>query len=130
MKSILATATAGFVLATSAVHAAEPKSGAELYANHCAACHGAEGEGGGPVAAVMQVTVPNLRTLRMRNRGVFPADAIAAYVDGREIKASHGDRQMPIWGDVFRAEQPAGGDAAVRARIAAIVAFIEALQYR
>ena len=27
-------------------------TGARLYLNHCAACHGADGEGGGPVAVI------------------------------------------------------------------------------
>lgn len=113
--------------------AAEPSPGARLYANHCAACHGASGEGDGPVAAVMQVGVPNLRTLAERNGGKFPAEAVARYIDGRQVPASHGDRQMPIWGDVFSAEanakQGGGGESEVRQRIAAIVAFIAEIQY-
>jgi mono/diheme cytochrome c family protein len=113
------------------VNAAEPPSGAALYANHCAACHGSDGEGGGPVAAVMNISVPNLRSLTMRSRGVFPVDAVTAYIDGREIKAAHGDRQMPIWGDVFSAQrEPADGDAVAHSRIAALVAFIAQLQYQ
>jgi mono/diheme cytochrome c family protein len=107
----------------------EPPLGAQLYANHCGACHGEDGEGGGPVAAVMTITVPNLRTLSRRNDGVFPADAIAAYIDGRETPAAHGDRQMPVWGDVFAAGER-GGEDIVRRRIAAIVEFIAQLQYR
>ena len=104
--------------------------GARLYFNHCAACHGDNGEGTGPVAASMRVTVPNLRTLAARNGGMFPADAVRAYVDGRNIPAAHGDRQMPIWGDVFRGVDQDADDRTVRRRIAAIVDFISLLQYR
>ena len=86
-------------------------------------------EGDGPLAAVMTIAPPNLRTLRMRNAGVFPEEQVAAYVDGRKPVTAHGDRQMPIWGDAF--QRPTGGDDdVVAARIKAIVWFIETLQYR
>ena len=104
-------------------------TGARLYLNHCAACHGEDGEGTGPVAASMRVTVPNLRTLAQRNGGVFSEDAITAYVDGRNTKAAHGDRQMPIWGDVFRGAEQGTAQRTVRRRIAAVVDFVRALQY-
>src|SRR5512138_3968366 len=86
---------------TAAPAGSQEPTGASLYANNCAACHGELGEGDGPVASVMRVSMPNLRTLSMRNDGAFPADAVREYVDGRSIPQSHGDRYMPIWGDVF-----------------------------
>jgi mono/diheme cytochrome c family protein len=119
----------GLILSSGAA-AAEDDLGARLFFNHCAACHGDEGEGGGPVAATMQVTVPNLRTLAARNGGEFPLDAVTAYVDGRQLKPAHGDRQMPIWGDVFRGADQGTANRTVRRRIAAVVEFIAALQYR
>ncbi|HEY9182499.1 MAG TPA: c-type cytochrome [Gammaproteobacteria bacterium] len=114
----------------STAHAADDDLGARLFLNHCAACHGYEAEGGGPVAATMRVSMPNLRTLAQRNNGVFPTDDVTAYVDGREINPAHGDRQMPIWGDVFRGKDQGTAERTVRRRIAAVVEFIEALQYR
>lgn len=118
-------------LLASGAGAQETPSGARLYANHCAACHGEFGEGDGPVAAVMRVTMPNLRTLAMRSGGTFPADAVREYVDGRSIPAAHGDRYMPIWGDVFGwdADGPARGERAEQS-IEAIVEHVRALQYR
>ena len=114
--------------AASSTPAAKPV-GAQLFMNHCAPCHGADGEGGGPAAAAMQTTVPNLRTLARRNGGAFPADAVTAYIDGRELKAAHGDRQMPIWGDVFRGPEQGAAQRTVRERIAALVAFVRGIQY-
>jgi mono/diheme cytochrome c family protein len=111
------------------VFAAED-TGARLYFNHCAACHGEYGEGAGPVAASMRVTMPSLRTLAQRNGGVFPKDSVTAYVDGRATKEAHGDRQMPIWGDVFRGADQATAKRTVRRRIAAVVEFVAMLQYR
>ncbi len=125
----LTLALVGFGLACNFARAEEP-TGAALFAIHCATCHGNEAEGGGPVAAVMAITVPNLRTLAMRNGGSFPADAVAAYIDGREQRAAHGSRTMPVWGDFLQAEDAKDAESSVRLRIAALVAFIERLQYR
>ena len=108
--------------------AGEP-DGAQMFANYCAACHGPVGEGDGSVAATMAIAVPNLRTLARRNGGEFPEDAVAAYIDGRAPRAAHGDRQMPIWGEVFTAQER-GDEPVVAARIKVIVWFIAELQYR
>jgi mono/diheme cytochrome c family protein len=121
--------TAALLFAPQA-YGADEDLGARLFFNNCAACHGENGEGGGPVAATMRVTMPNLRSIAMRNGGVFPADAVTAYVDGRETTAAHGDRQMPIWGDVFRGPEPGASERTVRQRIAAVVELIASMQYR
>src|SRR5687767_8505495 len=102
MRRVAFACAVALALAPSASALAADDTGARLYFNHCAACHGEEGEGTGPVATSMRVTMPNLRTLAQRNGGVFPGDNVTAYIDGRNTRAAHGDRQMPIWGDVFR----------------------------
>ena len=117
-------------LAVGAPASAADDLGPRLYFNHCAACHGDDGEGTGPVAASLRVTVPNLRTLAARNDGMFPADAVRAYVDGRDVPTAHGDRLMPIWGDVFLGADGTADDRTIRRRIAAIVDFISTLQHR
>ena len=105
-------------------------SGEETFATHCASCHGPQGEGDGPAAGAMGVTVPNLRTLSERNGGEFPAEAVASYIDGRSLPASHGDREMPVWGPVFdtTAQLIRGAEAAPQ-RIEAVVNFLRKLQY-
>lgn len=106
-------------------------SGDALFANYCSACHGIVGEGDGPVASVIQVNVPNLRTLAERSGGSFPADQVAAYVDGRNLPVAHGDRQMPIWGNVFRWDEQDSDRAERNAkeRIDSIVDFLSEIQY-
>lgn len=123
-------AVAAALLLTPYANAAEDDLGARLYFNHCAACHGEGGEGGGPVASTLRVTMPNLRSLAMRNGGVFPTEAVAAYIDGREAPAAHGDRQMPVWGDVFRGPEQGTAERTTRRRIAALVELIASIQYR
>ena len=78
---------------------------------------------------VVTVAVPNLRTLAMRNGGVFAEDTVAAYIDGREPRAAHGLRQMPVWGDVFHVVER-GEEDVVAARIKVLVWYIAELQYR
>ena len=130
MRRIALRPAIGIALALATPVFAAEDTGARLYFNHCAACHGDNGEGTGPVASSMRVTVPNLRSLAQRNGGVFPVDAVTAYVDGRSVVAAHGDRQMPIWGDVFRGPEQGTAERTVRRRIAAIVDFISMLQYQ
>lgn len=83
------------------------------------------------MAAAIRINVPNLRTLNQRNGGQFPADAVASYIDGRDLPAAHGDRLMPIWGDVFDATSRLVADGEdARTRIDAVVAYLRELQYR
>ena len=122
-------AAGALLLVAAASRAAEP-TGDQLFAVHCASCHGADGEGGGPAASTIKITPPNLRTLAKRNGGQFPRDAVEAYIDGRKDVEAHGDRLMPVWGDFLQVPSDKGSQELVRRRIAALVDFIERLQYR
>ncbi len=82
-------------------------SGAELYKRFCSSCHGSGGAGDGPVAATLRVMVPDLSRLAQRRGGVFPTASVRRIIDGREVRAAHGARRMPVWGYEFRA---AGAD--------------------
>jgi mono/diheme cytochrome c family protein len=126
MKAPLAIALALFSCASARAEV----SGNELFMTHCASCHGPQGEGDGPVAAVMAITAPNLRTLTERSGGTFPADAVASYIDGRKPRAAHGTRTMPVWGALFPDDDAPARSAAAQQRVAALVAFIRQLQYR
>ncbi len=106
-----------------------PPSGADMFAVHCVSCHGLTGEGDGPVAPVFSVTVPNLRTLSRRAGGTFPREAVASYIDGRDLPAAHGSRIMPVWGDVFDATTALLPEAeSTELRIQAIVDYVRELQ--
>lgn len=82
-------------------------AGADLYQRHCAACHGADGRGGGPVAASLETPPPDLTTLARRSGGRFDESAVMATIDGRRLVAAHGPRDMPVWGAVFESEHAA-----------------------
>jgi len=125
---VAAVLVIGFAVAAGSARA--QTDGATLFARHCASCHGALGEGDGPVATVMQVTVPNLRTLRARSNGTFPREAVMRYIDGRDLPAAHGERLMPVWGDTFAGtgDDADANEAQARAAIAAITDFVAELQ--
>ena len=80
-----------------------PVDGATVFRNSCAACHGLDGRGNGPVAKVMKREVPDLTRLSQRNNGVFPAMHVRTIVllGGDDLLAAHGSKAMPVWGPVF-----------------------------
>ncbi len=104
------------------------EAGRQLFMTYCASCHGATGRGNGPVAAQIRQAIPDLTSFTMRNGGMFPSERVREIIDGRGI-ASHGDREMPVWGAVFAGTRNGGGDT-VRTRIDALVLFLESIQTR
>lgn len=77
--------------------AARAELGREWFALYCAACHGPDARGGGPVAANLRTAPPDLTRIAERH-GRFDREAVGAYVDGREPVEPHGTRDMPVWG--------------------------------
>jgi mono/diheme cytochrome c family protein len=94
-------------------------SGADLYREFCAGCHGASGRGHGPVAPRLKQKVPDLTLLAKRRGGVFPAEEVHRIIDGRSMRRPHGSAEMPIWGWEFYAYE--GEDAARRRRAAELI---------
>jgi mono/diheme cytochrome c family protein len=101
--------------------AGEPpqSTGAELYGEFCASCHGIKGHGDGPVAASFGKAVPDLTGLARRHGGTFPAEEVHGYVDGRSVPRAHGTVQMPVWGREFFGFEP--DDATHRRRVAELI---------
>jgi mono/diheme cytochrome c family protein len=101
-------------------------AGARLFRAHCASCHGTEGRGNGPLALQMRRRPPDLTQFTRRNGGIFPSERIYRIVDGRDV-ASHGDREMPVWGDIFTL---GSSSSAVKDRIDALVRYLAGIQER
>jgi mono/diheme cytochrome c family protein len=80
-------------------------SGAQLFQASCAACHGSDAHGNGPVAEYIAVPVPDLTLIQASNAGKFPAERIYRIIDGQFEQSPHGARHMPIWGYEFFAAQ-------------------------
>jgi len=105
-------------------------SGEELFMRYCAACHGADGRGTGPVARTLNKQVPDLTRLSQRSGGEFPAMAARDAIDGRSMAISHGTRQMPVWGYEFWVEEGADivAERTAREMIDRLVDYVESIQ--
>src|SRR5206468_10659671 len=106
--------------------------GRVLYGRHCAACHGLEGDGHGPVAPMLRRSPTNLRGLGQRYGMPLPVGRIGAFIDGRELVKAHGTREMPVWGERFAPPEPeqTGRPPALEPHIRAIVAYLETIQQK
>jgi hypothetical protein len=58
-------------------------------------------KGDGPISGELKKRPPDLTILAKKNGGVFPLDSVYRIIDGREEIASHGNREMPVWGYRF-----------------------------
>ena len=94
-------------------------SGQETFQRFCAACHGESGQGDGPVAGGLPITVPDLTRLKAIKGDKFPEELLRKIIDGREVVIVHGTRYMPVWGYEFWVEE--GADEAAEERVAVIV---------
>ena len=73
-------------------------SGADEYYRLCAVCHGEGGRGDGPMSRMLKTPPPNLTLLAKNNGGHFPFLSVLEMIDGRNMYAAHGSREMPVWG--------------------------------
>jgi mono/diheme cytochrome c family protein len=127
------------VAASPFVYAEGGDIGKQEYFSKCAACHGKEARGNGPVADSLKVKVPDLTVLAKNSGGVFPFARVYDVIDGREAVAAHGPRNMPVWGNEYwqegagasgrEASQPELGSYA-RGRIIALIGYISTLQVK
>lgn len=103
-------------------------AGRDLFEFYCATCHGRDGRGGGPVASALKTRPADLTTIAARNGGTFPRARVAGLVTGDDILGtpSHGSREMPVWGPIFHALDPA--ESVNKVRVANIVDHLESIQ--
>lgn len=109
---------------------AQGDTGRALFFTYCASCHGADARGGGPLADLLRTQPSSLTQFAVRNGGVFPAERLHRIIEGRDQSVrSHGSFEMPVWGDAFR-KRDGLSDEGVRARIDAIVRYLNTIQER
>ena len=71
------------------------------YLRACAACHGADARGAGPVAPHLRAPVPDLTALAAQHGGQFPREYVIDVIVGRRTVPTHGPREMPVWSERF-----------------------------
>jgi len=107
----------------------------EFEAN-CAACHGVNAKGNGPIVDLLRKSPPDLTLLAKKNAGVFPMARLYEVIDGADVP-SHGSRDMPVWGRDYKIraaeyymDVPYDAEAYARARILALLEYINRLQVK
>lgn len=85
-----------------------PDVGKNEFEARCASCHGVSGKGDGVLRPFLVQAPSDLTTLSRRNGGVFPSQRVWETIDGRITPdiGPHGTREMPIWGQAYRAQAP------------------------
>lgn len=86
------------VISNVSVQAQGLEQGRMEYLTNCAACHGADGKGAGPMSSRLKPRPANLTRLARRNNGVFSPARVYRMIDGREAIGAHRRSEMPIWG--------------------------------
>jgi len=120
----------------------QPDIGKIEYQSGCAACHGVDGKGNGPVAAFLLTKPADLTMITKKYNGAFPFGHIYDVIDGREEVKAHGDRAMPVWGYRYSPSPISGSnpvapyfvdpvfdrETIIRARILAVIDYIYRIQ--
>jgi mono/diheme cytochrome c family protein len=105
-------------------------AGERIYKVSCAACHGLDARGTGPVAPLLTVPVPDLTRIAQRRSGEFPELEVFRIIDGQADLAGHGPRHMPVWGYEFFGEDADDEVAHRRAtdKVDLLVAYLRSIQ--
>jgi mono/diheme cytochrome c family protein len=106
-----------------------PTSGKEMYLAYCAACHGREGKGNGPVAGALKVPPSDLTGLSKRNHGKFPSIQVVNVITGRAGVPEHGSEEMPVWGPIFMT-MGHQHESEARLRVANLADYLKSLQQK
>ena len=133
MAKTCAATLAIFLAAGLSAEAQEMTYGQAEFLNSCAACHGTDGHGDGPMAEVLNTPPADLTRIAERNGGSFPYWKVFATIDGRYIVPGHGERDIPVWGRQFIDEDiatygPSGGEIVTTERIHELTTYVETLQ--
>ncbi len=103
------------------------ESGKEIFVRHCALCHGLDGTGDGPLAAALQIAPSNLTRIAVEHNDTFPAAKVADVIRNGGGVLGHGSTAMLAWGLYFSEKRK---PEVARARIKALVAYIESIQQK
>jgi len=131
-KTILAAFLVTILPGGAAIAAGDAATGEAIYDRYCAACHGTQATGHGPMRAVLTVQPSNLTALSADNGGTFPMTRVVKRIDGRDPLVAHGS-EMPIYGDFFEGSEASlktesGQPILTSTPVADLIAYIESVQ--
>jgi mono/diheme cytochrome c family protein len=107
-----------------------PAAGDKMYATYCAVCHGTQGQGNGPAKDALKTPPTDLTLLARMNGGKYPEAHIYQVIVGDSLNPAHGDKDMPVWGNLFSSLSGASpaARAEVHQRVSVLNKYIESLQ--
>jgi hypothetical protein len=90
----------------------------------------------------LKTRTSDLTVLAKKNNGVFPLNSVHRIIDGRDSIASHGTREMPVWGyrftppkhynlklaDDYIYSPPGSAEAVIQGRILAVIDYLNRIQ--
>ena len=108
LAGLIAVALSAALAAAPTAHAAEDGQdameihlGQQQFMRYCSTCHGPKAEGDGVASHLFKKTPPNLTLLAKENGGVFPEAKVVGVVEGTSPVTAHGEREMPVWGEIL-----------------------------
>ncbi len=105
---------------------AQAVRGEKLFKQYCYSCHGQKGDG--IMAASLKKQPADLtQILKSRRTAEFPVLEIARMIDGRKLVKAHGDREMPVWGEVFKQEMHLDEDQ-LKGKLGELIAYLISIQ--
>ncbi len=115
--------------------AAQDLVGKGEFVKNCAACHGAGGDGNGPILDFLKDTPADLSQISARNGGQFPFQQVYDMIADVDSNRAHGTSEMPVWGDRFNmaviqqeGEFGGGGMPSAHSRILELVFYLATIQ--
>jgi mono/diheme cytochrome c family protein len=117
-----------FVLAAGTASAGDDP-GRQLYLRYCAACHGRDARGDGPVAPALGEKPTDLTRIAAEHGGTFPTENVVEAIDGTRTVRAHGVSEMPVWGEVLSANSGTSAQRlAARRTVRLIAEYLRSVQ--
>jgi len=100
------------------------------YLKYCSACHGENGKGDGVVSGFMTPKATDLTQIAKQSGGHLSQSKLRQVIDGTTTVRAHGDSNMPVWGEVLRADSsaPLHEQAEVLGKQMLVSEYVESIQ--
>ncbi|OAN70649.1 hypothetical protein A8B78_04125 [Jannaschia sp. EhC01] len=131
-RGILLAAALAATPVTATAQDVDLETGAALFADNCAACHGAEAHGDGPAAVGLSTQPADLTRIADRRDGVWPIFEVMSIIDGYTQATTPRD-DMPILsalteGPIIELTADNGLTTEVPANLLAVADYLESIQ--
>lgn len=104
------------------------QEGGQEYEENCVACHGADGRGGGDLAAKLIKSPKDLTKIAAANGGTFPFWRVFEIISGDQPVAGHDTFQMPKFYESLKSQDFKPGYHPAHVRVLELTHYIESLQ--